>query len=314
MMAINGIQFQKGMSLAQFMKEYGTEAQCEEALVKARWRDGFQCPRCAHRRAYEFKRGATRYWQCKACRYQSSLRAGTVMEHGQLPLTTWFLAIYLMTQSKTNIAALALMWHLGVSWKAAWLLKHKLMEVMVQREANRPLQGDVRADDADLGGERTGGGPGRGSSNKVAFVAAVELREGRPQRVRFDPVDGFSVAALTPWARRAIAPGSCVVSDGLLGFEVLERLGYTHKVAGAARQGRHRNRALQVAQCRAGEPENDIGGDASRLQVRQVCAALSGRGAVPLQSAIRHGRDAAPHGRRCYAYPAMFETQNTGNV
>jgi len=229
-MAINGIQFQKGMSLAQFMKEYGTEAQCEEALVKARWRDGFQCPRCAHRRAYEFKRGATRYWQCKACRYQSSLRAGTVMEHGQLPLTTWFLAIYLMTQSKTNIAALALMRQLGVSWKAAWLLKHKLMEVMAQREAERPLEGDVRVDDAYLGGERTGGGPGRGSSNKVAFVAAVELREGRPQRVRFDPVDGFSVAALTPWARRAIAPGSCVVSDGLLGFEVLERLGYTHKV------------------------------------------------------------------------------------
>lgn len=57
-MAINGIQFQKGMSLAQFVKEYGTEAQCEEALVKARWRDGFQCPRCAHGLAYEFKRGA----------------------------------------------------------------------------------------------------------------------------------------------------------------------------------------------------------------------------------------------------------------
>ncbi|CAN7552761.1 IS1595 family transposase [Duganella sp. LjRoot269] len=234
-MAINGIQFQKGMSLAQFMKEYGTEEQCEAALVKARWRDGFECPRCAHRLAYEFKRGATRYWQCKACRYQTSLRAGTVMEHGHLPLTTWFLAIYLMTQSKTNIAALALMRHLGVSWKAAWLLKHKLMEVMVQREAGQPLQGEVRADDAYLGGERTGSGPGRGSSNKMAFVAAVELREGRPQRVRFDPVDGFSFAALTPWAKCAIAPGSCVVTDGLLGFEVLERLGYTHKVVLAPR-------------------------------------------------------------------------------
>lgn len=227
-MAINEIQFQKGLSLAQFMKEYGTEEQCEAALVKARWHGGFKCPRCDHGTAYEFRRSGNRYWECKACRHQTSLRAGTIMEHGRLSLTTWYLAIYLMTQSKTNIAAMALMRQLGISWKAAWLLKHKLMEVMVQREARYPLEGDVRIDDAYRGG-RTGGGPGRGSSNKVAFVAAAEIREGRPQRVSFDPVSGFSFAALTPWAARAIVPGSCVISDGLLGFEVLRKLGYTHK-------------------------------------------------------------------------------------
>lgn len=234
-MAINEIQFQKGLSLAKFMKDYGTEEQCEDALVTARWRHGYECPRCAHKLAYEFKRSGNRYWQCKGCKYQTSLRAGTIMEHGRLPLTTWYLAIYLMTQSKTNIAALALMRQLGISWKAAWLLKHKLMEVMARREADRPLDGDVRIDDAYLGGERTGGGRGRGSSNKVAFVAAVEMRDGRPQRVRFDPVAGFSYAALTPWAKRAITPGSCVTSDGLIGFEVLAKLGYKHKVVQAPR-------------------------------------------------------------------------------
>lgn len=234
-MAINGIQFQKGLSLAQFMKDYGTEADCEAALILARWPRGFVCPKCAHCIAYEFKRSGRRYWQCKGCNYQCTLRAGTIMEHSQLPLTKWYLAIYLMTQSKTNIAALAMMRQLGITWKAAWLLKHKLMEVMVQREAQKPLQGDVSVDDAYLGGERTGGGPGRGSSNKVAFVAAVEMRDGRPQRVRFDPVAGFSFAALTPWAKQALAPGCCVTSDGLLGFEVLERLKYEHKVVLAPR-------------------------------------------------------------------------------
>ena len=59
----------------------------------------------------------------------------------------------------------------------------------------------------------------------MAFVAAVDMREGRPQRVRFDPVAGFSFAALALWGRLAVAPGSCMVSDGLLGFDVLERLG-----------------------------------------------------------------------------------------
>lgn len=152
------------------------------------------------------------------------------MEHSLLPFSKWYLAIYLMTQSKTNIAALSLMRHLGVSWKTAWLLKHKPMEVMREREDGCPLQDGVRVDDAYLGGELTGGGRGRGSLNKVTFLAAVEMRNGRPQRVCFDPVTGFSFAALAVWARQAIVPGSCVISDGLLGFEVLGQLGYAHKV------------------------------------------------------------------------------------
>lgn len=60
------------------------------------------------------------------------------MEHSHLPLTMWFLAIYLVTQSKTNIAALALIRQLGILWKAARLLKHKLMEAVRQREAVQP--------------------------------------------------------------------------------------------------------------------------------------------------------------------------------
>lgn len=80
---------------------------------------------------------------------------------------------------------------LDISWKATWLLKHKLMEAMLQREVVLPLQGNIRIDDAYLGGEHCGGKPGRGSENKVAFVAAVEMHEGRPQRVRFDALAGF---------------------------------------------------------------------------------------------------------------------------
>lgn len=56
------------------------------------------------------------------------------MEHSRLSLRTWLLTIYLITQSKTNIAALALRRQLGISWKAAWLLKHKIMEAMRQRK------------------------------------------------------------------------------------------------------------------------------------------------------------------------------------
>jgi ribosomal protein L37AE/L43A len=238
-MAINKIQFQEGLSLEQFLKDYGCEEQCESALIDAKWSNGYCCSRCSGNKAIVFKRGKTRYWECNACHCQTSLIAGTMLQQTQLPLTKWFLAMYLMTQSKTNIAALALMRQLGVSWKTAWLLKHKLMEVMHQREAGHPLEGDVRIDDAYLGGEQTGGKVGRGSENKVPFVAAVEMKDNRPQRVRFDPVDDFSFASLKLWAARALMPGCTVTSDGLPGFGILGQMGFEHHVvlAGQGKRG-----------------------------------------------------------------------------
>jgi transposase-like protein len=229
-MAINPIQMQPGLSLTEFMAQYDTETKCEAALYNARWPQGFRCPACQCASATEFLRKQTRYWHCQQCSHQTSLTAGTMMHQTQLPLTKWFLAMYLVTQSKTNIAALALRRQLGISWKAAWLLKHKLMEAMRQREEEKPLSGDVRVDDGYLGGERTGGKAGRGSENKTAFVAAVEIYDGRPQRVRFDPVTGFSFKALANWAATALMPGTVVTTDGLLGFEVLQHLGYSHQV------------------------------------------------------------------------------------
>jgi hypothetical protein len=82
--------------------------------------------------------------------------------------------MHLLTQVRNNVAALELMRHVGVCYKTAWLIKHKLMDVMRFREDGRQLDGRVAIDDAYLGGGRSGGKTGRGSENKVPFVAAVQ--------------------------------------------------------------------------------------------------------------------------------------------
>ena len=180
-MPMNRIQFQAGLSMPEFLQRYGTEPSCEAALEKARWPAGFRCPRCDGV-TYSRVRGRTyALFQCQACRHQTSLIAGTVMQGTKLPLTTWFLAIYLISQAKTGLSALALKRHLGVSYPTAWLIHHKLMQAMADREARYVLDGQVQVDDAYLGGERSGGKVGRGSENKVPFVAAVSLSdEGHP--------------------------------------------------------------------------------------------------------------------------------------
>ena len=229
-MAMNRIQFQPGLSMPEFLKRYGAEAQCAAALEQARWPTGFRCPRC-EATAYSRVRGRTHaLFQCQACRHQTSLIAGTVMQGTKLPLTTWFVAIYLISQAKTGLSALALKRHLGVSYPTAWLIHHKLMQAMAEREARYVLDGPVQVDDAYLGGERSGGKAGRGSENKVPFVAAVSLSdEGHPLRTKLTPVPGFSLNAIAQWARAHLAPGSTVFSDGLACFGAVTTAGCTHQ-------------------------------------------------------------------------------------
>ena len=229
-MAINRIQFQPGLSMPEFFKLYGTEPLCAQALESARWPEGFACPRCSCAAHCVLRNLGHKVFQCNTCRHQTSLIAGTVFQGTKLPLTVWFLAIYLISQAKTGLSALALKRHLGVSYPTAWLVHHKLMQAMVQREARYTLQGRVQVDDAYLGGERSGGKVGRGSENKVPFVAAVSLsEEGHPLRVKLTPVSGFTLKAITQWAGKNLAPGSTVVSDGLACFGAVILAGCAHQ-------------------------------------------------------------------------------------
>lgn len=214
----NKIQFQRGMSLTTFIAQYGTEAACEAALLRARWPEGFRCPACGGHEHSTFLVEGRRYWQCSHCREQTTLRSGTLFHASRLPLTTWFQAIYLVTQNKNNLSALSLKRHLGVCYRTAWRVKHKLLEAMAQRESTRLLRDVVFADDAVLGGVRAGK-PGRGSENKAPFIAAVDLDEnGYPQHVRFDPIPDYRGTTFRDWAKRALHPDAHLVTDGCASY------------------------------------------------------------------------------------------------
>ena len=116
-MSKNKVQFQKGMSLSDFLARYGTQAQCEQALLAWRWAQGFACPECGHTGYCVLGRGL---FQCHRCGRQTSVTAGTLFAGTKLPLTKWLLAIYLLTQSKNGISGLDLSRQLGVCYNSAW--------------------------------------------------------------------------------------------------------------------------------------------------------------------------------------------------
>ena len=133
--------------------------------------------------------GKHKTFQCKRCRLKTSLFAGTLFQSTHLALSIWFLAIYLVSQAKTGLSALDLKRQLGVSYPTAWRVQQKLMQAMAERDAQYTLCGHVQVDDAYLGGELAGGKAGRGSENKLPFVAAISLSaEGRPLYIKMAPV------------------------------------------------------------------------------------------------------------------------------
>ena len=229
---MNRVQFQPGLSMAEFMDQYGSEEQCRQALFASRWPEGFRCPGCSSGKHSQYQRGGQTYYQCCACRRQVSLVSGTLFEASKLDLRKWFLGLHLLTSTKTNLAALELMRHLGVCYRTAWRLKQKVMQAMTEREESRKLKGLVQIDDAYLGGERNGGKAGRGSENKQAFLIAVEtdLETKRPLYAVIEPVRSFDNESIRDWCDRRLTPECEVYTDGLMVFRRFADAGHAHTV------------------------------------------------------------------------------------
>ncbi|EQD58559.1 ISXo5 transposase, partial [mine drainage metagenome] len=224
-----------------------------------------------------------------------TLVSGTVFEATKLPLTIWFLAIHLLTSTKTtngssqgtNMAALELKRHLGVSYRTAWRLKHKVMEAMTQREEPRQLNAFVQVDDAYLGGERNGGKPGRGSENKQAFVIAIETDAhlDHPTFAVIEPVRTFDNDAITAWAQRRLAPEAEAFRDSLGAFRRFEATGHAHAVL----ESEGSRAATEIDGARwvnvlLSNLTRSIGGACHAFkQHKQICTPLSGRSRLPLQ-------------------------------
>src|SRR5918993_462403 len=149
----------RGLSEVQFREAYGTEEQCRAVVEKLRWPAGFVCAICG---GCEGTRLSTRLKiQCRPCRHQVSLTAGTIFHATKLPLTTWFLAMWLIASAKNGISSVELGRRLGIKQTNAWAMKQKIMAVMAGREDKRGPDGRGGTGDVYLGGHpprQNGGG------------------------------------------------------------------------------------------------------------------------------------------------------------
>jgi transposase-like protein len=215
-------------TLRQFQSDFATEEACERYLASCRWPEGFICPRCGNRRAYDLVN--QRLWQCAGCRHQVSLTAGTVLHRTKIPLTQWFWAAYLMTTDKRGISALLLQRQLGLScYETAWMLLHKFRRAMVN-VAREPLHGEVEVDETWIGGEQAGlRGSRQLKGRRAALVLVAVERRGRGTgRVRMKAIPDFKSSTMIPFLHENVSPGSTIYTDGFKSFCGLTEAGFRH--------------------------------------------------------------------------------------
>jgi len=221
-------------TLIEFRERFVTDDDCLRYVASLRWPDGFRCPRCGHSEAWETNRGL---YQCRKCRHQTSITAGTIFHDSRKPLRLWFEAMWHITSQKYGANALGLQRVLNLgSYHTAWKWLHRLRRAMVRPDRDK-LYGTIEVDETYIGGERSGK-RGRGAENKTLVVIAVEDTAGQSGkgigRIRLKRIPDASAESLESFIRTHVSfPGAHIRTDGWSGYESLNQEGYKHTVVGS---------------------------------------------------------------------------------
>lgn len=201
----------KNIGYLKFQKQFSTEEVCEKQLFEMRFPQGFVCPTCGCVEYYDIK--ARALYQCKKCRHQLSITAGTVMHRSHLPLLTWFWAMYLIAKDKRGFSAMQLSKELGLPYNTAWFLLHRIRFAMSQRDDNYLLNGIVEIDDTYFGRPQRDGKRGRGTKKTKVVIAVSKTDNGNPNYIKMKVVPNIKGKTIGEFTRKNVKEGSIVQTD-----------------------------------------------------------------------------------------------------
>jgi len=218
------------MNLTQIAKSYHDEDSARAFLEAQRWPDGKPgCPHCGEiGRSYRLppiagkpkKDGEITYrkglWKCGACRKQFTVTVDTIFEDSHIPLNKWLMAFHLLCASKKGMSAHQLHRMLGVTYKSAWFMAHRIRYAMAQLNLTK-LSGTVEVDETYVGGKERGLQGVK--KNKAAVVSLVE-RGGKVRSFHTEMVTGKTLKQVV---RENVASNAHVMTDGHPGYRGLKK-------------------------------------------------------------------------------------------
>lgn len=210
------------LSIFEFQKRFPDEEACFHYLYEQKWPLGFACPRCNHPEAYFIR--TRKLMQCKSCRHQASVTAGTIFHKLRQPLLVLFWACYWFATTKKGISSKELQRKLGIkSYQTAWTLSHKIRKAM-KSSGQYPIQNDVEFDEAFLGL------PDEGSeSSRRALVKAVVETDGRfIGRTYLEHLQSGTAKTIETFLDKFVRPGVVIKTDGHPVYQFLKQH-YEHR-------------------------------------------------------------------------------------
>jgi transposase-like protein len=213
------------IDLAEIMGRFGNEKTARELIEKLRWPYGPICPHCGSQEAYRLtpnedsdnhcRKGLLK---CKVCRKQFTVTVGTIFEGSHIPLHKWLMAIYLICSSKKGISANQLHRMLGITYKSAWFMGHRIRFAMTRSPLSEKLSNIVEADETYVGGKAKGK-RGRGAENKTKVFSLIQ-RDGDVRSFTVDNVKGKTLKKLI---KENVVDTAHVMTDELKSYQGLER-------------------------------------------------------------------------------------------
>jgi transposase-like protein len=211
------------MNLYSLARKFPTEEHALAHLMKVRWPGGVRCLKCDHDKCWlvesKNKSGKPRrLFQCAECKHQFSATTGTLFHDSHLPLSKWFAAIALMADAKKGISAAQLMRHIGMTYKTAWYVCHRIREAM-REESDSKLGGNgitVEIDETYIGGVKRFVGVGPAKDAKTLVIGMAE----RGGKIYLQAIPDRSAKSIAPVIKAKIEPDTDkFVTDGLSTYE-----------------------------------------------------------------------------------------------
>jgi transposase-like protein len=210
------------INLVNLVERYNDDKKCRQYLEALKWREGVKCPRCGSDKVSRIIK--REQYDCDKCRYQFSITAGSIFHDSHLPLWKWFLAIYLMTESKKGISANQIKRSLCISYKTAWYLCHRIREAMndVNAEESK-LTGIVEVDETFVGGKYDSRRK-RAKYDKPAVIGLLQ----RDGRLEAKVIPGVGARVLEGVVKDRVDKNATIMTDELPAYKRLDKE-YKHK-------------------------------------------------------------------------------------
>lgn len=220
----------KYKNLIEVTKHFSDEKVCKEHLEKLRWNGKVTCPHCNHGKVYTTSAG----YKCAnpECYKKFTVTVGTFFENTKIPLSKWFVAIYIATSHKKGIASLQLARDISVTQKTAWFMLQRIRE-MLKQNAPEMLEGIVEVDETFIGGKNKNrnenkkikGSQGRSVKDKTPVLGLFQ----RNGMITSKPIKNTNSETIQPIINETVKKGSQLVTDEWLGYTGLDK-NYEHNI------------------------------------------------------------------------------------